>query len=379
MKESASDIGLKNLDRIINSTLPGLTESDTRAKIIDPLFKDCLGWDESDIRRETHIHHGYLDYVFHIDNLRMFVLEAKKEGESFRIPASYGERQYKVGGAITTDKRINEAIEQAQKYCINSGVKYGVISNGQQYIIFEAFKRGEDWKNGRCIVFRSLDDIKKNFSLFWDTLSKIAVKGKSLQKYVSEEAFPLAFMIPIESLHSKDATIARNDLSQILDPFVNYIFDEITDTTQLDVLKSCYVMEKSFSDADKMIGLLFDKPPISGMKIIDTIFESEKDAGNFQRLYEKCQDFLRSKASRGSLILLMGGIGSGKTTFVHYFFNYVLGTKETIWFYVDFKNAPRDETEIARDQGPIADVLRNHQRLSKEHERSWQRYIEIHR
>jgi len=46
-------------------------------------------------------------------------------------------------------------------------------------------------------------------------------------------------------------------------------------------------------------------------------------------------------------VILMGGIGSGKTTFLHYYFNYIIKKPETtLWFYVDFTKAPPDPTEI---------------------------------
>jgi len=41
-----------------------LTESDTRAKLIDPLFKTVLGWSEAEIRREEPVAKGYVDYVW---------------------------------------------------------------------------------------------------------------------------------------------------------------------------------------------------------------------------------------------------------------------------------------------------------------------------
>lgn len=46
---------------------PQISESDTRAKLIDPLFKDVLGWNESEIRREAPAAKGYADYVLGAD------------------------------------------------------------------------------------------------------------------------------------------------------------------------------------------------------------------------------------------------------------------------------------------------------------------------
>ena len=45
----------------------GLSEADTRSKIIDEIFKGCLGWSESDIVREESIDGGFVDYIFSVE------------------------------------------------------------------------------------------------------------------------------------------------------------------------------------------------------------------------------------------------------------------------------------------------------------------------
>lgn len=348
MSNNECDQGLEKLGELINRINEDFTESDTRAKIIDPLFINCLGWTEKDIRRETHVHAGYLDYIFSIDGIRKFVVEAKKVGESFNIPTSLGGKYYKISGTISTDKKIKNAIEQAQPYCINSGVNYGIISNGHQYIIFEAFKYGKDWRFGRCLVFRSLKAIKKDFGLFWNTLSKESIRNGSLRRYISKEDLPLTFFRPIDRLKAKDSSITRNDMSPVLQPFIDDIFGGIIGESQLDVLKKCYVIRKQYRDVGLQINRHLDRIPGFAKKYKpDMIIESATEAGKFQELYEKCEEFLRTKAPQGSLILLMGGIGSGKTTFLHHFFNFVIKRpKTTLWFYVNFLDASPDSSKI---------------------------------
>lgn len=350
MSENKSDMALQRFKELKISVFAGLTESDTRAKMVDPIFKDCLGWKESDIARETHVHDGYLDYVFSIDDVRKFVLEAKSEGLSFLIPDSLGNRRYRISGTITTDPRIRQAIEQTQEYCINSGVRYGVASNGRQYVVFEAFRYGSDWREGRCVVFQSLEDIIRNFSLFWNILGRESVSKGSLRRYITEEEVPLEFIVPRERLHAKDTTLARNDLSPSLEPLINYVFGEVIKDWQLDVLKTCYVRKKEYQHAGMQIGRHFDRPPEFARKYnVQVILESEKESGSFQEVYQRCEEFLRKQTGTGSLILLMGGIGCGKTTFIHHFFNFVIPRpSETAWFYVDFTQASPDPEQIEK-------------------------------
>jgi len=146
------DQALENLNRLLEKTWSELSESDTRSKIIDPLLKECLNWQEEDIIREEHVVSGYVDYVIRVRNKNKFIIEAKKEGNYFNLPISRS-RRFKIGGMLKKDKSVKEALIQAQKYCMNNGVRYGVITNGSQYIIFESIANGEVWNNGNCLVF----------------------------------------------------------------------------------------------------------------------------------------------------------------------------------------------------------------------------------
>ena len=340
MSLTECDVAFKELEPLFLKT-KDLSEADTRAKIIDPLFLDILGWTEDDIRREPHVHKGYLDYIFSIDGTRKFVVEAKRVGLSFFIPESFGGRYYVINGTISTDKKIMAAIEQAQQYCIDSGVKYSVITNGKQFILFEAFKYGVDWRSGKCIVFRSLKDVKHNFNLFWNTLSKKSVSEGSLRKYISKEELPLKYYRPIDSLHSKDASITRNNLSPLLRPFIDFVFKDIISDDQSEVLKNCYVKQKQFQIASKQINRQLDRPPDFAHKYnVKMILESSNSAGTFEELHSKSEKFLRTQAPHGNLMLLMGGIGAGKTTFIHHFFKFVIkNPSKTLWFYINFLNA----------------------------------------
>ncbi len=46
---------LVNKKALFRSSDPQLSEADTRAKLIDPLFRDVLGWTEAEIRMDLLI------------------------------------------------------------------------------------------------------------------------------------------------------------------------------------------------------------------------------------------------------------------------------------------------------------------------------------
>ncbi|MGD0496728.1 MAG: hypothetical protein ABSB28_11955 [Candidatus Bathyarchaeia archaeon] len=325
-----------------------MSESDSRAKILDPIFKDCLGWTEDDITREEHIHKGFIDYTFKIDDRPVFVLEAKKVGYSFIISEALKKRRYKINGAISTDKKISEAINQVQAYCTEIGATYAVISNGHQFVIFEAFRRFGKWREGSCVAFSSVEDIVNNFSLFFGILSKPAVIGGSLKKNVAKELVSLEFKRPLDFVHNESATVGWNVLAARLTTIVPYIFKDITKDSQIDVLRKCYVRQKQIRNTDNVLRTSFDKLPYYAKHYdINWFKETETEAGEFQLSFEKCREFLRKEGGLGSVIMLLGGVGSGKTTFIHHYFKVVMSDrKDILWFYVDFGVSPPDISEI---------------------------------
>ena len=339
MTQNECDSALVRLDSLINQVWNDLSESDTRAKIIDPLFKEVLSWKEQDIIREPFVHSGYIDYLFCIDGVRWFLVEAKKEGLEFNIPKDMTGREYSLSGVLTTNLKVKKAIDQARQYCVDAGVKTAVVTNGRQFILFEGFKENDDWRMGTCVVFHSPQDVRDNFYLFWDILNREKVKNGSLRKYISKHGFNFKYIYrPINGLHAKGSSEPRNWLASYIQPFVDYVFIDLIDESQLDMLYKCYVFRKHDSSAVAQLDYQLDRIPNYAKKFdTRTIFESIESCGTFQEFYENSERFLNSGIPKGTMMVMMGGVGSGKTTFLHRFFNFsVNNPKTTAWFYVNF-------------------------------------------
>lgn len=325
------------------------TEADTRAKIIDDIFKNCLGWTEPDIKREPSVDGGFIDYVFSVDGIPRLVVEAKRSGIYFEIPVSMKGRDYKISASISKEKNILSAIEQAQKYCNEKGVPYGIVTNGCQFIIFEAVTIGKEWRQGKAIIYPSLQDIEDNFVEFWNTLSKNAIRLSSLRRKFSGELVSYKYLRPLDRIHNKDQKLVRNHLAGIMAPFISYIFEEITDDSKIDILKNCYVYNKSSETTDHQVKSFFrdQLPPQSDKYKIENFIEGKETAGKFLVNFYKCAEYLRKDEPEGSISVLLGGVGSGKTTFLHRFFKLILLPEEKVlWFYVDFRTAPTDLTDL---------------------------------
>ena len=341
------DESLSRFIDLTNNEWKDLSESDTRCKLIDPLFLDCLNWDENDIIREENVKQaGYIDYIFKIGERPLFLLEAKKEGVTFEIPPNFKDRHYKISGTISECKDLIKAMEQVHGYCAEIGVKIAVVSNGYQYVIFEALKIGTSWRDGKCLIFNGLNDIKLSFGTFFKYLNKNSVSNGSLHKLLSDKTDTFTFIRPLDKIPNRDSTLNRNYLHPLLTPFINFIFTDITNFNQLDVLRNCYVYDKAYQATDEGIKQLFiDRVPYYAKEDhIKWFKEGENSAGWFE---DKCLDLVRKKGQKGALVLLLGGIGSGKTTFIHRFYNIILEKLlSNMWFYVDFKTAPTSKDKL---------------------------------
>jgi len=138
-----------------------------------------------------------------------------------------------------------------------------------------------------------------------------------------------------------------------MSPIIDYAFEEITDEKRLDMLKQCYVYESEFEEVDNSLKRKFsiEMPLITKEYDIKKIVQMEDTAGIFLTDFYRYSEILKDETPEPAIFVLLGRIGSGKTTFVHRFFNVVLTEIEReniLWFYVNFRDAPIEEEEIKK-------------------------------
>ncbi len=344
------DEALKYFKMISKHNWTGLTESDTRVKLIDKIFVESLNWDENEnITREEHASPGFVDYVFRLGKKNVFVVEAKKQGVYFNLPISLNfKRKYTVGGILSTDKTLREAMTQAQGYCSRKGARYGVITNGTQFIIFESTVAFEDWDNGNCRIFYNLEDIERNFMEFWNLLSKDAVERGSLVECLSKKADELIFVRPVDNIIFRNEIQPRNELHEYMNDIIKFAFKDIIDKDRIEMLRRCYVSEREFHEPTRSIKNHFTLDLESNFNI-KRVTESRDNSGVFQAEFNYYSEVIKATPPSPVVFLLLGKIGSGKTTFIFRFFNVVLTDEErrvVKLFYVNIKDAPKDEKYI---------------------------------
>lgn len=218
------------------------SEADTRVKFIDPLLTGALGWDEYlHIKREENYHDNderrCIDYVVSLHE-PVLVVEAKKNLKRFEIPTTTERINYSLNGVIRDWKNAWDAVCQAQEYCVHEGARYALVTNGHQYIAFKAISEHTSWRLGHVLVWGSPEILRKNFTLFYECLSKETIA----QDKLTEIAFPSE----TPRVRRKARTLItvpnsgyRNELYSVLDGAFRGILIDVPERSS-EFLKECY-------------------------------------------------------------------------------------------------------------------------------------------
>jgi GTPase SAR1 family protein len=309
-----------------------MSESDTRSKILDHIFINILNWSEFDVVREPRVDSGYIDYLFSTSTFK-FAVEAKKKSFDLILPSRSNKTLIKT---IYTQNK--EVIDQIRRYLFDKGLQVGIITNGDQFIIGRFVNiDGQDWKNNNCIYYKNLEDIEKNFTTFYELLSREFVGKNGTIKIVQENKKGKTLFRDIE-LRYKDQKLVRNEISAELIPILTRVFEEIYKTNTLDqieLIKKCYVNNEDIKKYNYELGTIFaDIPPSFHENIAQ--LQNTKNTQNAIKaeLLNTNIDFTPDP------IVLIGTAGAGKTTFIKNFIDIELDErvkKIRPILYLDFR------------------------------------------
>lgn len=318
-----------------------VSEADTRCKLIDAILKGVCEWPEARVTREEHTDSGYMDYCLTVIGRKLVVVEAKKAGTAFTMPKS-AYRKLKISGTLSTDRSIKEAIEQVRGYCDDKAVRYAVATNGSAWIAFRAIREDIPWRDGSAIVFHSRDCVLENFTDFWNLFSYERVCAGSFDEVFAIPHRPKRNLYRVlDTLHNADKPLMRNRLYSYLNPLVKYVFEDIAEQDDVEVLRECYVYSQSLEVVAKDLDVVItDATPqlLRDQGTSPVVVTSRYDAGQFgTTLKESISE------KKGEIFLLLGGIGSGKTTFLRRYQRAVGKAtldKHALWFHINFLATP---------------------------------------
>jgi hypothetical protein len=318
-------------------TLSDANEADTRRKVIDTVLHEILGWTVDDIKYEERVSEDgnttFADYVIRLATTGIIV-EAKRAGAAFRLPSN--RTTLKLGGVLSSGP-ISEAIRQARDYCRQKSIPFAVATNGSAWVVFPAVRTdGVSFEDTYARVFRDFADIKNRFVEFWELLSRQRVLDGNLEnELLGAPANPNAGRRPLTLLKEPGYRLGRNSVFEIIEPAVVQAFSDEALLSNPDALAKCYVKssERVKYDSRLNIYLADAKPPLQHKTL------RVKHRHHEQEFIGKIEE---EQAARPRFIVLLGPVGAGKTTFVHYVRNVSAAeaiASRIIWFYVDFKRA----------------------------------------
>jgi len=307
---------LETLDK--KFTKKELNESDTRFQIINKIIKNVFFWPDSEVTTETTTNEGYTDYQLKDGNKTLLVIEAKKEKIKFNFSEYKEIRNKRIKVKILMkDENTKKTIMQVKNYCQDIGCPYACITNGHEWAFFRAYIDGKSWQDGNAYIINSLKDYINSFNEInkYITYNKI-VKENSFKKlfegieYGSNERYELK-----HEINGYNEQIVNNYLAHHLRGYFDKYFGEISPKDK-ELLKECYVAERGYS-------LNFNGVTTIIEDSLSPYMEKEKDLQNITDKNELSEQIatIIEKEKKSKVLILFGGKGSGKTTFLVSLFN----------------------------------------------------------
>lgn len=297
-----------------------MNEANTRFHIIDEIIEDVFEWPKSDITLEEHNNEGYSDYILKNKEKPILVIEAKKEKVFFELATfrTVVNRKIKLN-LLMQHKPLKDAVEQVQKYANEIGCKYAVVSNGHEWIFFKQNLDGKSWREGTAFIIIDLEDYIDNFSM----ITKYFSYNKITKEYSLNNLFNESFyaagerFTPSQQLNALKDTINNNKLHKDLSRYFERYFGPIN-ITDIELMNACYVQDLGYMlKLDELTEIFVDS--------ISPYFEEQQiealSNGDINQFVQKVEDTI-IKDKKNKVIILLGGTGSGKTTFLtNLFFN----------------------------------------------------------
>lgn len=328
-------------DELSSYALDEWSEADTRSKLIDTVLIDVLGWGEPAIKREPHVAkpRGYIDYLLHTSRVA-YVVEAKRSSLTFNLPSTRRQRAFKIGGVLSEDVVLREAIDQCRNYGIAKGTSFCCVTNGLQYAFFRAHSDfGVEFDDHQAIVFDGADDVLAHFGLFYSLLSFDSVcEGHHYNALPVVEAVDVSARFKQLSAQSHRGRYRnRNRLEPFIRSVVTEVFQDLAaEGADNDLIEQCYVESPSQGSYEHSLKDLVRGRPSLVDGAVRPVRVTRRGAGEFESAFDEARQW---GVKHSEVLMLLGGVGAGKTTFISRFRRVIARErieKECLWLYVNF-------------------------------------------
>jgi GTPase SAR1 family protein len=296
------------------------TEEDAKIRIVTRIFTECLGWDFTDIAAETAHANGYSDYLISNSGKGALLVEAKRPGVLDITTAEKGKvRHLKLSGPALA--KVSTGIDQAASYSMPNGLPVSVLTDGIAWIIFKTFVPGENFKSKEAIVFPSWEALIRDFTIFFELLSKQSY-GKKLYNQIFDQVHQPRLAVArnlIAPLAPVDIKINQKiDIAIELDRIFATFFSRLTGDKDDDMLIECFVESRESRFADYAL----EKMTAS---VLGNLSPADRDVNQeLSAFIEAVMEIDPDQQNSGQSIFIIGPTGAGKSTFLDRFFKKTL-------------------------------------------------------
>jgi hypothetical protein len=351
-----------------------LNEADTRFQLIDKLLQEVLGWPRVAFRNEKSTIEGFSDYHLIRPNGKIaLIIEAKRTGIYFDLPKNFNsDKNFRSVKARTllTSPSLKTAMIQAQRYCSDEGCEYGAVTNGKQLILFKAFERDKSWRDLSTLVISNLSWFEDNHNDALELLGYSSVIDRHSLRSAFDRSHPdgREIFFPKEKINSFNQIINSNALAHVIRPIVKKYFGSI-DVKDPRFVQKCYVNQRAHDNSLKGIRNLIEDSITPFMESYGVSETEDSDSGGVfvNRLVKGVQ-----KSAGSDVVVLFGGKGSGKSTFIKKVLMYKppqFLKKHSLPIIVDLLSAPKDQSAVREHLwNSIISKLDTNQILSSERE-----------
>lgn len=330
--------------------LQDANEAETRKKVIDQVLENVLGWKDEDISYEERVSEDdetkYADYIIKTADISILI-EAKRIGKTFdTVP---DKKKVKLTRQIVNGE-TGKAIIQARDYCRKKSIPFAVVTNGSQWIIFPAVRTDQvSFADSTAIIFDSLErTLGEEINYFQTLLSRDGVIDGNLSvellgrntDQIEERRLNKFFKGATQKISNPIYPLIENEV-------VNAFSDSIVDSNS-DLLEKCYVKNADRKKFDNRIQMHLQKR--------EPLFSTKPKRPMRKREQGALKDSIDSaiSKSRPLAILILGTVGTGKTTFLEYtrritaknFFAERKDQAYPHWINIDFRTFSKNESAI---------------------------------
>jgi len=292
-------------------------EATTRLHLINRLLFECLGWERTNCSSEDSHDGQYADYTLYVQKpRRALIVEAKKQGIYFELPAGHTKLEYPLTSLQRDDARVFKAVAQAVEYCQRRGVPIGAVCNGHQVVCFLASRvDGAPPLEGKAIVFDSFESMTRNFFQLWQYLSKSGVSERKLSARLLGDETPVLPARLATTVYPYPGFKNRNKLQTELQTLSDLVIEDISKDRDLEpeFIKECYCSSGALSQYATVSKSILEQRYAA-------LFDEEYDHPGVEAVTDK--KGITSEMVAASLssrpILLIGDVGVGKTMFIRY-------------------------------------------------------------